>query len=203
MLVLRPSLSTLAWLLLGERFANWPWKGRVPRFQEARLSPTGPVAVVTTRARGASTTGRSKGKPSAPHFRGGASVGGASTSRQPAVLAPEPLNRSLSWVEHCAPAHCERYGPLRTCLTGGGGGGGATGNATGTLPASARNGSGSGGGGGDPTSEGAGLEVCKKRHGGTYSWSKRLKKICEPSPRDQSVLNWCANSLAQRTASPP
>ena len=44
-LVLKPSLSTLVTLLLGHRFANHPWKGRVPNFDSARLGRDGPLAM--------------------------------------------------------------------------------------------------------------------------------------------------------------
>ena len=33
-------------------------------------------------------------------------------------------------------------------------------------------------------------EADKKRVGGAYTWSFRLRKVCEPSLRDQSILNW-------------
>ena len=184
-LVLKPSLITLAWLLLGERFANWPWKGRVPRFQEARLSSAGPVAVVVTRtgstARGSARARNIKGRSSG-------STGGSGGSGI--------MQRNLSWVEQCAPAHCERYGAHRTCLRGG-----SSGNAT--AGANANNLTSSGGGdGGESGGESAGLETCKKRHGGSYSWSRRLKKVCEPSPRDQSVLNWHFNDSSRWLALP-
>ena len=42
-MVLKPSLQTLLWLLVGDRFSRYPWFGRMPAFDEARLGPMGPV----------------------------------------------------------------------------------------------------------------------------------------------------------------
>lgn len=45
LLVLKPNLRTLVRLLLGHRFVNFPWKGRVPEFDDARLSLSGPLTL--------------------------------------------------------------------------------------------------------------------------------------------------------------
>ena len=45
-MVLKPSLHTLLWLLVGDRFSRFPWFGRMPSFDEVRLGPRGPVTYV-------------------------------------------------------------------------------------------------------------------------------------------------------------
>jgi hypothetical protein len=171
-LVLKPNLETLAWLLLGERFAGWPWKGRVPRFNEARLarSPHRPVAIV----RKATAT---------------------TSSVQQQQQQQQQQQLTLSWVEACAPAGCTKDN-LRSCLAGAEPLPGTSRNVYfGGLPVANSSSSNSSVGG--PS-----LEACKKRLGGTYSWSRRLRKTCEPSPRDQSVLNWLFNNRTRWRALP-
>jgi hypothetical protein len=172
-MVLKPSLETLAWLLLGERFAAWPWKGRVPRFHAARLDRGArqPVALVHASTRDA------------------AHGGGAADSRAADGRAHEHELRP-SWVETCAPAGCTK-GNFLHCMGGGPAVSIGTNHTAAAAAAAATT-----------TTNTASLEACKKQTGGSYSWSRRLRKTCEPSPRDQSVLNWHFNDSKRWHALP-
>ena len=181
-LVIKPSLQTLAWLLLGDRFSTWPWKGRVPRFTGARLGPDGPVAVVARNVK----TG-TEVEQWAEAWGGNASIAaskkGRSTSSSSSTIMQ--VEWRVSWAEHCAPIGCTKL--RNACLLQPTNGSSSSSNASNTSY---------------EEQAAPGLEACKKRTRGSYSWSHRLRKTCEPSARDQSVLNWYYNKPSAWKALP-
>lgn len=86
-LVLKPSLATLVRLLLGHRFVNYPWKGRVPTYDDARLGRDGPLTMQWPKS-----LARDK------------HLGGVSP---PTASPRRPLD--IGWAEHCLPAGCSSF----------------------------------------------------------------------------------------------
>ena len=83
-LVLKPSLLSLVRLLLGHRLVNFPWKGRVPIFDDVRLSRSGPLMLQRNHSRRRTVSGN---------------FGVQTAVNQETVLV-------ANWAERCLPSGC-------------------------------------------------------------------------------------------------